>query len=157
MKNAFFLRILALTIAALAAIATPSQAQNQTATLELGADTVEFGSPVELRIVVKSKTGQSVTPPAFRNNTVIPGVEILSGSGAETAATTTSGTQYTFKYSITSRFVHSLMAMMRVAFFAKIRLCPGVGSVGEKYCGKRSCVMSWMVSTKGLLPIESRK
>ncbi len=100
MKNSFFLSILCLMLAVLAV--APQSTMAQTAQISIDSNNVEFGCPVRMQIRAKAKIGQNVVPPAFKNNMVVPQLEILSMDGTDTLVTGTQDVTYTFKYSITS-------------------------------------------------------
>jgi len=100
MKKSFLIKIIMMIAAVLPALVSVSKAQ--TAQIAIDSNNVEFGCPVRMRISAKAKIGDRVTPPAFRKNEVIPGIEILQVGDVDTVSNGVQDVTYTFNYDITS-------------------------------------------------------
>lgn len=97
-----FLRILIILSALWIAMPCSTYAQQAQVKAALDTNIVEFGSPARLTIGARVRSGQTVVPPSFRNNQIMPTLEVLYEEKTDTLKYDSGEVTYVFHYQITS-------------------------------------------------------
>ncbi|MBR4326360.1 MAG: hypothetical protein IKP73_12620 [Bacteroidales bacterium] len=89
-------------LAVAAAIILPSSAMAQKVKADLDSNVIELASQAKLTITVQTTKGEKVTPPTFRNNVIVPTLEVVSAPKPDTLIGTQQDVAYRYYYMITS-------------------------------------------------------
>jgi hypothetical protein len=89
-------------LAVAAAMMLPSSAAAQKVKAELDSNVIELASQAKLTITASTSIGKKVTPPTFKNNLIVPTLEVVSAPKPDTLVGTQQDVTYSFYYMITS-------------------------------------------------------
>ena len=89
-------------LAVAAAIILPSSADAQKVKAALDSNVIELASQAKLTITATASVGRKVTPPTFKNNVIIPTLEVVSAPKPDTLVGLEGNVTYSFYYMITS-------------------------------------------------------
>lgn len=89
-------------IAVAAASMLPASAAAQNVKAELDSNVIELASQAKLTITAQASAGAKVTPPTFRNNVIVPTLEVISAPKPDTIVGIHQDVTYKFYYMITS-------------------------------------------------------
>ena len=80
----------------------PSSAVAQKVRAALDSNVIELASQAKLTITANTSVGRKVTPPTFKNNLIVPTLEVVSAPKPDTLIGTQGDVTYSFYYMITS-------------------------------------------------------
>ena len=80
----------------------PSSAVAQKVRAALDSNVIELASQAKLTITANTSVGKKVTPPTFKNNQIIPTLEVVSAPKPDTLVGLEGNVTYSFYYMITS-------------------------------------------------------
>ena len=89
-------------LAVAAAMILPSTANAQKVKAALDSNVIELASQAKLTITATASVGRKVTPPTFKNNVIVPTLEVVSAPKPDTLVGTQGDITYSFYYMITS-------------------------------------------------------
>ena len=88
--------------AVVVALLSPSAAVAQKVKAALDSNVIELASQAKLTITATARIGDKVTPPTFKNNLIVPTLEVVSTPKPDTIVGTQQDITYQFHYMITS-------------------------------------------------------
>lgn len=89
-------------LAVAAAMILPASAVAQNYKAELDSNVIELASQARLTITAKTSVGRKVTPPTFKDNQIVPTLEVVAALKPDTLVGTQQDVAYRFHYLITS-------------------------------------------------------
>lgn len=89
-------------LAVAAAMILPASAVAQNYKAELDSNVIELASQARLTITAKTSVGRKVTPPTFKDNQIVPTLEVVAALKPDTLVGTQEYVAYRFHYLITS-------------------------------------------------------
>ncbi|MBO7462815.1 MAG: hypothetical protein J6T96_09495 [Bacteroidales bacterium] len=89
-------------LAVMAAMMLPASAVAQNVKAELDSNVIELASQARLTITANARIGAKVMPPTFKDNKIVPTLEVVSTPKTDTIAGSKQDVTYKFHYMITS-------------------------------------------------------